>query len=58
MQRLPFLHVFQQQRPAPEINLDEILAGIGSFFNRIRRRIGGGGMGAIVLLILAAIVLI
>ena len=58
MQRIPFLHAFQQQRPQPEINLDEILAGVKSFFNRIGQRLGGGGIGLVILLIIGAIAVI
>ena len=58
LQRIPFLHAFQQQRPQPEINLDEILAGVKSFFNRISQRLGGGGIGLVIFLIIGAIVVI
>ena len=58
MQRIPLLRAFQQQRPQPEINLDEILAGVKSFFNRIGQRLGGGGIGLVVLLIIGAVVVI
>ena len=58
LQRIPLLHAFQQQRPQPEINLDEILAGVKSFFNRITGRLGGGGIGLVILLIIGAIVVI
>ncbi|MCZ6891530.1 MAG: FtsH protease activity modulator HflK [Chloroflexi bacterium] len=58
LQRIPFLHAFQQQRPQPEINLDEILAGVKSFFNRIGGRLGGGGIGLVILLIIGAIAVI
>lgn len=52
LHRIPFVRAFQQQRPQPEINLDEILGSIGSFFNRISQRIGGGGAGLIIFLVL------
>ena len=58
LQRIPLLHAFQQQRPQPEINLDEILAGVKSFFNRISQRLGGGGIGLIIFLIIVAIAVI
>ena len=58
MQRIPFLHAFQQQRPQPEINLDEILAGAKSFFNRIGQRLGGGGIWLVAILIIGAVALI
>ena len=57
MQRIPFLHAFQQQRPQPEINLDEILAGAKSFFNRIGQRLGGGGIWLVAILIIGAVAL-
>ncbi len=58
MQRIPFIRAFQQQRPQPEINLDEILANAKSFFNRISQRLGGGGAGLVIFLVIGAIVLI
>ena len=58
MQRIPFLHAFQQQRPQPEINLDEILAGVKSFFNRIGQRLGGGGVGLVIFLIIGVLLAI
>ena len=58
-QRIPFLRAFQQQRPQPEINLDEILAGVGSFFRRIGSKLpGGGGISALIFLAIGVIVLI
>ena len=58
MQRIPFIRAFQQQRPQPEINLDEILANAKAFFNRISQRLGGGGAGLIIILVIGAIALI
>ena len=58
LQRIPLVRAFQQQRPQPEINLDEILAGVKSFFNRISQRLGGGGIGLVILLIIGALLTI
>ena len=58
MQRIPFIRAFQQQRPQPEINLDEILAGVKSFFNRMGQRLGGGGVGLVILLIIGVLIAI
>ena len=46
------------QRQRPEIQLEEILRGIGSGFNRVTQRLGGGGVRLIIIgvLALAAIV--
>lgn len=54
MNQIPFLRAFQQQRPQPEINLDEILGGIKGAFGGITGRLGGGNIG----LILVALVVI
>ena len=50
--------MFQQPRPAQEINLDQILAGVRDFFNRFFGKFGGAGTGGIFLAILGVIVLV
>ncbi|MEE8443447.1 MAG: FtsH protease activity modulator HflK [Dehalococcoidia bacterium] len=48
--------MFQQQRPQPEINFDQILAGIRGVGGRLFGRFGGAGMGGIFLAILGLLV--
>ena len=42
----------------PEMNFDQILAGIGGILNRISNRLGGGGVGLAAVLIIGLIVII
>ena len=42
----------------PEMNFDQILAGLGGTFNRISNRLGGGGVGLAAVLIIGLIVII
>lgn len=58
MQRIPLIRAFQQQRPAPDINLDEILEKISAGFKRVGERLGGGGTRAIILLAIGLVVLL
>ena len=58
LQRIPLIHAFQQQRPAPDINLDEILEKISAGFKRVGEKLGGGGVRAIVLLAIGLVALL
>lgn len=58
LQRIPLIRAFQQQRPQPEINLDEILEKISSVFKRFGGKLGGGGTRAIILLVIALVALV
>jgi len=40
--------MFQQNRPQPEIDLEQIMARAREFFGRIFGKLGGGGIGAII----------
>jgi membrane protease subunit HflK len=46
------------QRQRPEIQLEEILSGIGAGFNRVIQRLGGGGVKLIFIGVLALIVMV
>jgi len=46
------------QRQGPEIQLEEILRGIGSGINGVIQRLGGGGVRLIILAVLALIVIV
>jgi membrane protease subunit HflK len=50
--------MFQQQRTPPEIDLDQILARVKEGFQRVFGKLGGGGMGAVVFVILGIVLLI
>ena len=50
--------MFQQQRPQPEIDLDQILTRVKGFFNRIFGRLGGGGISTVVIVVLVLAVLL
>ena len=50
--------MFGQQRPQPEIDLDQILARVREGFNRIFGRFGGGSIGVAVVAILVLVVLL
>jgi len=50
--------MFQQQRPQPEIDLEQLLARVREVFNRIFGRLGGGGAGAIFIAVLGVVVLL
>jgi len=56
LNQIPFLRAFQQQKPQPEINLDEILGGIKSAFGGITGRFGGGNITVILLTLVVVIV--
>ena len=58
LQRIPLIRAFQQQRPQPDINLDEILEKISAGFRRFGGKLGGGGTRAIVLLAVALVALL
>ena len=48
--------MFQQQRPQPEIDFDQILARLREMFGRVFGRLGGGGTSGIVILLLLVVV--
>ena len=50
--------MFQQQRPQPEIDLEQLLARVRQVFNRTFGRLGGGGTGAVILLIVVVALLL
>lgn len=42
----------------PEMNLDQLLSGVGGTFGRIANRLGGGGVGLAIVLIVGLIIII
>jgi membrane protease subunit HflK len=46
------------QRQRPEVQVEEVLRGIGSGFNNVVQRIGGGGVRLIVVAVLALLVVV
>ena len=46
------------QRQRPEVQVEEVLRGIGSGFNNVMQRIGGGGIRLIVVAVLALLVVV
>ena len=45
------------QRQRPEVQVEEVLRGIGSGFNNILNRLGGGGVRLIILGVLALLII-
>ena len=52
------VNMFQQQRPQPEIDLDQIIAKIREGLNRIFQRLGGGGTSGVIAIVIGVVVLI
>ena len=55
---LSSISMFQQQRPQPEIDLDQILGKIKEVISRVFGRLGGAGVGAAFLAVLGLILLV
>ena len=50
--------MFQQQRPQPEVDLDQVIAKIREGLNRIFQRLGGGGTSTVIAIIIGVVILI